>query len=174
MAKSSKQTKKKKREVTPAADWRSPRVDGVEIDLPSGKVARLRPVDMSVMLLDGTIPDLLSPLAAKSVWLGVDTPSAEDEKGYEKIKEIAPDLLKLYNIVTKAAFVYPRVVDDPKEEDEITLDDIDAVDKVAVFSYVTQGVAVLEFFRDQQSADVGPVPDGENIQSESEPDSGDN
>lgn len=167
MSKSSKSAKKK-REVTPAAEWRRPREEGIEIQLPSGKVVRLRPVSMSTMLLDGSIPDLLSPLAAKTIWIGDKSLEAEDELSFEKIKDVAPEMLKLHNIITKEGLVYPRVVDDPQEDDEISLKDIDDGDKAAVFAYVTQGVYALEFFRDQQSADVESVPNGENVQSEAE------
>lgn len=144
--------------------------------LPSGNVVRLRPVDMSVMMLEGRIPDLLSPLAAKSLFLGIeedDMLNLEDAEAFEKVKEIAPDMLKLYNIVTKAAFLEPRIVENPEGDDEISIEDVDAADKAAVFAYTSQGAAALKFFRDQQNADVEPTHDGAGIRPEAEPDGDD-
>ena len=134
-----------------------PRLSGTVIKLPSGNVARLRPVALDVLITSGKLPDLLTPIAAKTLWAELDMEEIGDAA------EVAKSMSELLNFVCKASFLEPRVVDEEPEEDEIALEDIEIGDKTFVFQLATQPAEVLRRFRERQSRDVASVPDGESI-----------
>lgn len=140
---------------TSGAVWRRPRMEGVVIPLPSGNICRIRPVALDVMITSGKLPDLLTPLAAKTLWTELDTDQIGD------VAEMATGMAELFGTVCRAAFIEPRIVDSPEADDEISLEDIDFADKAAVFQLAIQPAKVLEGFRQQQTRDVEPVRDGE-------------
>lgn len=141
---------------TSANEWRKPREEGYVVTLPSGHAARLRPVALDVLIITGKLPDLLTPLAAKSLWLETDSEKigneAEQARGYAE----------LVNLIVPAAMLEPRMVTDPQNDDEIGPEDMDFVDKVAVFQLATQPAEVLRRFRDQQARDVATISDSED------------
>lgn len=139
---------KENKSLTQASEWRRPRQEGYVITLPSGFKARLRPVALDMLILSGKLPDLLTPIAAKSLWTETDTAAIGDQA------ELAKGFAELINIVVPAAMMYPLVVDDPQAENEIGLEDIDFSDKTAIFQLVTQPAEVLRRFCDQQTAGV--------------------
>jgi hypothetical protein len=144
-----------KLEVTSATEWRKLREEGVIVPLPSGFVARLRPVGIEELVRRGRIPDQLTVLAAETVWQGTPSP--------EQIKATSKGALEFLNIVVASAFKEPRVVleGDPGEG-EISIDDIDVGDKQAVFVWVTAPTTMLTRFRAEQKRNLAPVPDGED------------
>ncbi len=135
--------------------WRQPREEGVAITLPSGHVARLRPVALDVMIAHGELPDLLTPLAAKTLWTEIEAKEIGDTA------ELATGTIELFNLVCRAAFVSPRVVDDPQADDEIGLADIAFEDKSAVFQLCIQGARALELFRERQAQRLEALHNGE-------------
>ncbi len=147
---------------TSGALWRKPREEGVPVALPSGHVALIRPVALDVLLRSGKIPDLLSPLAAKSLWQD----TTFEELG--QAADLAQGMADLVNLVCQAAFLSPRIVEAPQAEDEIALDDVTFGDKMLVFQAATAGARALERFRPGQSTDVAPVHDGEGEQQPAE------
>lgn len=164
---------------TPAADWRRPREEGYTVELLTGKVATLRPVALDVLLAEGEIPNMLRGLATQTLWEG--PPDLGDPEGdkearrrwYDEMAEIMPDTMRLYNLICKAAFLHPKVVDDPQGDDEISVEDIEVNDKMLVFQVVTQGVQTLRKFRDGQAAGLEPVSDGDEDEPAPEPIDGD-
>lgn len=138
---------------TSGKTWRSPRLEGVVIPLPSGNMARIRPVALDMMVASGKIPDLLAPIAAKTLWTEIDT----DEIG--DVKELATGMVNLFNVVCKAAFVEPRVVDEPQADDEITLEDIAFQDKATVFQLAIGPARHLELFRQEQGERLAALHD---------------
>ncbi|HKI69926.1 MAG TPA: hypothetical protein VKA67_10080 [Verrucomicrobiae bacterium] len=146
---------------TNAAEWRKPREEGELITLPSGNVARLRPVALDVLLTSGGIPDLLTPIAAKTLWV-----ETEPEQ-IGNVGELAEGFAKLVNVIIPAAFMEPAVVEEPKGDGEISLDDIDWSDKVYVFNLVTAGPYAMRKFREQQTRNVEPVRNRKNSRSKS-------
>ena len=144
------------KKVTLGKAWRKAREEGEAVALPSGNVARIRPVALDVLLTSGNLPDLLSPIAAKTLWTEVDTDQIAD------MAETAIGMAELVNIVCQASFVEPRIVDEATADDEITLEDIDFLDKTSVFQLATQPAEVLRRFRQQQEGNVDPVLDGQN------------
>ncbi len=149
----------KEPQITSGVKWRQPREEGIIVPLPSGNVARLRPVALDVMISSGKLPDMLTPIAVKTLWT---------EMGGEEISnavEMATQMADLFHIVCKASFIEPKIVDDPQEEDEIAIDDISFTDKGFVFNLAIQPAEVLRKFRDEQigslaalSSDTGDKP----------------
>lgn len=144
-------------QLTPTlgAQWRKAREEGVVVTLPSGNVARLRPVALDVLVTSGEVPDLLTPLAARMLYGEV------GDEELQGVAEVARGTAKLCNLVCRAAFVEPRIVDDPQAEDEVALEDVDFTDRMAVFQVAIQGARSLETFRDQQEKRLGALRDGE-------------
>jgi len=142
---------------TSGSEWRKPREDGYVIKLvTSGNSVRLRPVALDMLIATGSIPDILTPAAAKILWDGPDAGLIAERN------EIDREFIALVNTIVPAAMLYPRVVDTPQADDEISLDDLDFSDKVAIYQLAIQPAAVLRRFCDQQKADVEPVHDGQD------------
>jgi len=144
--------------ATLAASWRAER-SGVVKTLLSGKRARLRAVDVSLLLLQGNIPDLLTPQVVRMFYgPDKDTPTRSEialKTGIE------PEELPIINLVCRAAFVEPRIVDEPIADDEIAIDDVDLYDRLQVYNMCTRGLDVLRNFRLEPFADVAIESDGD-------------
>ena len=163
--------------ATAGSAWREPRQQGIPVELPSGNIARIRPVEPQALLKQGEIIDILTPLVAKMLFQGADATAETiaqvlgeavttdaDGDNTAQLKEAAgklADLERVCDIVCKAAFVDPRVVDDPQADNEIGPDDIELADKIHVFTLALRGAAALRHFRYEPRADVEPVSDSE-------------
>lgn len=147
---------------TSGQQWRKAREVGETIRLPSGNIATLRPVPLDQLMLSGKIPDLLTPIAARSLWAETDTSNIADQV------ETAKGFAELINLIVPLAVLRPRIVDNPQSDDEISLEDIDFSDKIAIFQLATGGSQTLSLFRKGQEADVEPVSDGEDVRPEAE------
>lgn len=120
--------------ITTAAQWKS----GEIVQLPSGKVAKLRRPDaLSLLLHNGRLPDALGPLifGGKNEEAGV----AEIELTPESLTALVPILDQL----AVACFVEPRVVEPARSEksagpgDEVLVpSDIAFNDKLFLFQWV--------------------------------------
>jgi len=143
---------------TSGATWRKPREEGEVVTLPSGNVARLRPVALDQLIISGKLPDLLTPIAAKSLWTETDTDRIADQV------ETAKGFAELVNLVVPLAMMTPRIVADPQADDEIAMDDIEFSDKIAIFQLATGGSTVLRAFRERQEAGMATLPDREDVQ----------
>lgn len=154
---------------TTAAEWRKPREEGVNVPLPSGNWARIRPADIMTMIKAGTIPDLLSAVAVKAVW------SEQDPNEIGNSFELAGKYDELMRIVLPAVFAEPKIAlngDKPKD-DEITIEDLDLSDRTAAFNLALSGVGTMRRFRDEQVERLGAVSNSKNVRATAEPDSTD-
>lgn len=140
---------------TPGATWRQPRLEGYVVNLPSGNFARLRPVAIDILIANGKIPDLLTPIAARSLWEETATDQIANQA------EMAKGFADLVNIIVPAAMMQPRIVDNPQGDDEISLDDLDFGDKLAIFQLATGGSATLKAFCKQQAANLAALLNSE-------------
>ena len=149
--------KAKKPTPTPAKAWRQPREEGYLITLPSGNIARLRPVALDMLILSGELPDLLSPIAAKMLWEETDVAEIANAA------ELATGTAKLMNYVCRAAMMDPVVaaVGEEPKDGEIALEDIDFQDKSIIFQLAISPAVAMRNFRDRQAAGVDAVQDGE-------------
>lgn len=147
---------------TSGAAWRQPRTEGYTKELPSGAVARLRPVSPDQLIAAGEVPDILTPLVLKMLFQGSDGSELSQLTQPEQVLSHAGETVKLINAICRLAFVQPRIVDDPQTDDEISIDDVAIIDRSFVFQLVTQPAEVLRDFRlSPTTTDVATVPDGE-------------
>jgi hypothetical protein len=119
-------------------------------------------VAVDALLAAGRIPDLLSGVAAKTLWVETDTATIAEQA------ETAKNFADLINLIVPLAMLEPQVVDRPEGDNEIALEDIEFADKIAIFQLATGGSTVLKSFREQQARAVAPVSDGESIQPATE------
>jgi len=160
-------------QATPAREWRKPREEGYLIELPSGHLARIGPVDLSRLLVDGDVPDLLTPLVTQLVFEGVDEDKLEASFSPEQLMDRSGDAMRLINAICHAAFIDPRIVEADPGEDEILIEDVSLDDRSFVFSIAIYGAQILRSFRVGQGEDVESVRDGEDDEPEAEPAPGD-
>lgn len=147
---------KRSQKPTSGREWRKAREEGYVITLPSsGYAVRLRPVPLHSLIAQGKIPDTLSPLAAEALW-------GEDSDGKQDVKELLSSTVELYDWVCRAAFVEPKIVDNPQADDEISIEDVDFNDKSAVFQAALLPGAALRNFRDEQERIMGAVHAGKD------------
>lgn len=113
--------------VTSVAQWKS----GEIVQLPSGKVAKLRRPDaLSLLLDDGRLPDALGPLIfGEKNEGGV---AAEIELTPETLTALVPILDKL----AVACFVEPRVVENAQGDEVLIPADIAFNDKLFLFQWI--------------------------------------
>lgn len=152
-----------KERVTSGAAWRKPREEGYVVRLPSGNMARLRPVALDMLIVGGKLPDLLTPIAAKSLWTETDTATLGDQV------ELAKGYAELVNLIVPNAMMDPVIVEKPEADNEITLDDLEFSDKVAIFQLASGGTTLLKNFREQQAPNVESVRNGESHVPEAQP-----
>ena len=142
-----------KKRPTRGSEWRKQRREGYLIPLTSGNVARLRPVALDVLLKQGRIPDFLTSAVSELLFEG--NPKSKDMAQYTS------DMLELMNVICIAAFVEPRIVEDPQGEDEIGIDDLHLKDKAQVMSLVTEPANVLRAFSETQMRSLDALSDGD-------------
>lgn len=156
-------------ELTPtsAAAWRRAREEGYAFTLPSGKVARLRPVALDALIRSGKVPNLLIPVIARMLWETTgegDMRTTEEREAEEKAH-----FIDLVSMIVPAAMLSPRVVDNPKATaDEISLDDLHFGDKLAIYRLARLPAEVLDNFSTGQTGAVEPLPDGEDVHEATE------
>ena len=148
--------------VTSAGEWRKMREDGVIYPLPSGKNARLRAVGIEELVRRGRIPDNLTSLAAATIW--------KDAPSYEHVAALGKGAIEFLNIIVESAFLEPKVSSaDELAEGEISIDDIELMDKQAVFQFVLGPTVALAYFRAQQAANVATVSNSDENGSKTKP-----
>lgn len=129
----------------------------MEVKLPSGNVALLRPLGFDLVLQQARIPDFLTPMIVKAF-------KGEDASDAFKLDEFvqAQEFFEFLDRLCVLAFVSPRIVPEPAGEDEIALTDLDFIDKQWVMNAMGQPPEWLATFRPKSSQDVRSSADGEN------------
>lgn len=153
-------------EVTPAAEFRKMREEGVPQTLLSGRKVRLRTVTPDRLLRAGRVPDILTPLVTKMLFEQVSNQELND---FISPREQAKDSLEMIdslNVVCEAALLYPRIVEKPTQDDEIAIDDLTLADRGWIFKLAFQPAEVLSRFRLES---VGNVEDRDNSEGDGQP-----
>lgn len=153
---------KRSKKVTSGTAWRRKSRKTSLIELPSGMIARLRPVSIDALIVSGDLPDVLSTLAAQTLFAEIDFDEIAAQGKTSK------SYVTLINQVVPASFEEPRVVEDPQGSDEIALSDIEWADKVLVFQLALAPTDALESFRQEQERSMEDLPDGDDDVAESE------
>lgn len=153
---------------TPASEWLQPYVEGVILSLPSGNRVKLRPINLDYLMLQGKIPDLLTPLVSKTLWEGELDIDGIAEQNFK----MARDLNELLSIIVPSAMMEPKIYlgDGDLPEGSITLEHLPMTDKLAIFQIATQPANNLVHFRNQQIGNVAPLSTGEDIEETTEQD----
>lgn len=146
-------------EITSGKEWRR----GVEIELPSKKTALLRPFDFQILLRRKNVPDSLMPYI--SDLMDGDTSKLSHVATFEQKR----DLNNLIDLVCSCMFVNPRIVDEPKADDEISLDDLEIDDKNFVWMMVGLGAEQMRSFRLEPEGTLGAVDEPTGNESATEP-----
>jgi hypothetical protein len=133
-------------------EWRK-EAEGVLLELPSGKLARVRGVSVQLLVRLGRIPDAMTPVIA-DIMIG----KLDDLPVPQTVEELQAHL-ELIDEVARASFLEPKIVDKPKADNEITLDDVEDVDRMYLFEYLGRSTRELENFRVVSESDVELVGD---------------
>lgn len=146
-------------QVTSASEWLKPYIEGVTVIIHSGKVIRMRPVDLVELMRNGTIPDLLTPVASSALWEGV----IGDDIAKDNFKQINR-MLDLADLILPTVVLEPKIYigEGQLPEGMIKLEHFSVPERLAIFNLATQPVNVLEAFREKQIGDVEALSDGEN------------
>lgn len=160
-------------QTTDAASWSSPRLAGRVLELPSGKVARVRrSIDLVTMLKTGQIPNPLAGIVQEMIrQQAVAFPT-------EKMDEAA--LNQMIDLVDKtciASFVEPKVEAVPEgihpdshepQPGFISIADVELRDRFFVFGYVQGGATDLRPFRGEPQQAVESTQDVGDVQQQTE------
>lgn len=152
-------------EVTPADDWFKG-VDGQLVELPSGRVVRVRMPGMQAFLRANLIPNELLPIVMASV--DPTDPKAANDDDLKALQRDPKMLIKLSDAmddifrycVTEPQFQpLPSNADgDPdetlKEQGVLYVDLVDLEDKTYIFNIAVGGTRDLEQFRQEQLASM--------------------
>lgn len=162
---------------TSATEWRKPREEGYVVTLPSGNVARLRPVALDALVTAGEIPDTLTPLAARMMWQTGSSDEADEPEQEDQSFERGKQSIEFTNLIVRSAMIEPRICEEDCEvceedcevcDDCILIEDIDFDDRIAIQRLVLRSAEAMRRFRDKQAANVEAVPDSEDTQPETE------
>ncbi|QPX62568.1 tail assembly chaperone [Arthrobacter phage Wollypog] len=183
-----------KPKVTPASQWKKSAGAGtVDVELPSGNIAKIRQIPMPTLLGEGIFPDSLQGYIKKAIGeeskaAAADKPGQPSDRKPKKSskkkddiigeKEIAEmmedprkleDMFSVFDKVTVMAVVEPKVLPAPAEEGErdsekLYVDEVDLQDKTFIFQFCVGGSKDLERFRTESTSVVGSLADIQELQ----------
>lgn len=145
---------------TSGREWRQAREEGFVVMLPSGRVVRMQPVSLEKLIIYGEIPDTLVPLAAGSLWVGVNPEENKDDP--EAVRKLLKDADELFGLICRASFMEPVITDEPQADNEIHIDDLEFRDKVQGFEYAQLPSVSLRNFRDEQEKLLAALRNGQD------------
>ena len=151
--------------VTPPEQWSTRK--GEIVELPSGNVARLRTISLSVCLFNGSVPNHLAAIVKDVI-----------EGGQEAVEQASRSDIKatlgMQSWLIEQVMMEPQihVGEGPPGEGEIEHGDLTDEDRGFITSYAIRGTAILEPFRNKR---IGAEPGhpGEEIRAEAEQHHGD-
>jgi hypothetical protein len=132
--------------VTSGAEWRKMREEGTPVQLPTGRVALLRPVTIESLLLFGKVPDKLTTMVAKMIREGSYVPKEDED-----IIGTAKEFMELSTILLAEIFLSPKIVAKPKGENEITFFDVSPVDREYAIGWAQAPLIRIEPFRGEEN-----------------------
>lgn len=146
--------------------WRAPREKGITVKLPSGNVARIRPVGMDLVVRVGYIPGVLANTIVGMIETGHGEPPTSADLEEEK------EWFRFLDCLCELAFVAPRIVKEPQADDEISIDDVELQDKMAIWRVLGAPARALVDYFQRQAQPVEAVANAEVHPSTGESDSG--
>lgn len=161
---------KKNLTLTPASDWG---VFSEIVELPSGKVAEFKRLNVLMMLERGgdDIPNFLKAYVARSI-----RGEANSKNPMDAIED-PTEAVKMITFLARQVFLFPKLVNGkPQADDEVTIDLVDAGDLSFAAAYGLgdpEVIKQLETFRNEAASNVEPVPTGNELEPEAVADTGD-
>lgn len=141
---------------------------GVPLILPSGWTVRVKAISLEACVKLGYIPDGLTSYVVDA--FNGKIPSAE---AVEEIKNLAEakQELEYWEHLCRHCLVEPRIVDNPQADDEISIDDLELVDKQHIAAVVLRPANMLRSFCEQQNAFMEHLHTQQAVRTEAQPDS---
>jgi hypothetical protein len=175
---------------TAAADWKGRiQVDGTDLVLPSGNVARVKPVSPTVFLSSGIIPDPLTAMIRQAIHSKQGLPPSKLEKMLSEPTQLR-STMEMFDRVLAEAVLMPHVEmpptctecgeynvemqhgedtheyeEGPRDPQVLYADEVDLQDKIFIFQWCLGGTRDLEQFRQEQQATVGTLSNGKDVRS---------
>lgn len=146
--------------VSSGKAWRELREKGIEVELPSGNVVRLRPVNIEKLFKLGRVPDSLTNMVAEIIGTGQAT--------NENVVQMATKYLELKDLIVEAAMLEPKVVSTPVADDEISIDDVSPLDSQFIFAWAQRPQKELSTFRNEQDVLMESAHDGKDVLMQAE------
>lgn len=190
-------TTKVKKKPTSASSWSS-KTPTVDLELPSGNVARVRRVGPEVFLRQGILPDSVTALVEKNV-RKKQGKRPLDASAILQDKEQIGQMLEMLDRVLVYSVIEPKVLmppscsvcgeDDvvsakmhedkdrpdfhvfqpnPRLEDALYADVVDLDDKLFIMNFCVGGTRDIERFRRELGESVGSLSSGEEAEGEAE------
>ncbi|MDL1924325.1 hypothetical protein FBQ95_17110 [Chloroflexi bacterium CFX3] len=132
-----------KTRITPAEEWKRPREQGYLVRFPSGKCARIRPVDIGTFVRLGMMPNLLSAFDDEALTQGRFQVTAVNNV------QAMQSIYALMDAIAVTCFVEPSI-----EKGEITLEDVSDIDKQALLQWFLIPAELLRSFRPEEVLDL--------------------
>lgn len=133
---------------------------GEVVELPSGNFARLQRLNLLELIREGQIPD---PLAGKLESI-ISKKQSLEKTAKDVSKNInIEEMEQVLSLVAKNAFLEPKIVDDPQNDNEISIKNVSVDDQSYVFHYANGGLADIERFRNQQARALQTLLDGDKV-----------
>ena len=135
------QTDEKPKTYSSIGSWRAARSESWI--LPSGlQVETRKGISVLDLIEGGTIPDSLMGFFDMALSGNIELPT--DESHIEA--DMLPKVMAAFNAMAKAALVNPRCTDQPTE-DSLGVNELDYMDKAAIFERSQEGVNKVSSFR---------------------------
>lgn len=163
------------RPITSAGDWKKKSQAGTPLQVPSGNTALVKNPGMQAFVKAGMIPNSLLLPVQRALSKGHKAPNWGELA--ESKPEHIQDMLTLVDKVTVFCVLEPKVWAVPvdadgneldREEDRLYVDEIDPMDKMFIFQWVSGGTRDLEEFRSEYGAALAAVEGGGDVADEAQ------
>lgn len=152
------------RKITSASEWKKAS-GGQDVTVPSGQTCRARRVDLKTLIKTGKVPNALKKFIDMDAG-GMKVDANDISQMILEDTKMMEEMFELVDTIVVACVIEPRVHpvppdDEDRDDDRIYVDDIGDEDKMFLFEWTLGGLTKWETFRQEQSADVVGVSDGE-------------
>lgn len=140
---------------TPAADFRRVSAEGEVRVLSTGRVVRQRPVNLLRLVKGGKVPDHLTAYVVGLVW-------GSDKEETRSDQERAVEYLDYLDYIAHISLASPVVVDKPKGDHEIAVDDLAFVELQEIRDWALRphDFQAVKTFPVQQDGNLEPGTEG--------------
>lgn len=172
-------------QITPVDEWieSAQESQGVPLELPSGKIALVKPLGIQHFMRAGRIPNTLSPFVESMISgasgkpVDAEKEAADFAQGLAKNPDQFKDLFDFVDAITVECVEQPPVLPIPMNALEepvpigerprgLYVDMVDLDDKMFIFNFAVGGTRdVQRFHREVAASSVGPVRPSKRVGS---------